>query len=161
MTASKLRKLTINHALFSLAFDRDVPFHDLYPQSAFLDRKSGEIHWVYEEDKNAEMEAGIPAEENRAIRERIEATPDRYLEIRGLDHGDHHEILRAFLNSDWTDDEETWSRARNAYSGSIGRWKRSVADRTIIHAYYAFCDSRMKQMAEEFLRNHGIDPQWT
>ena len=160
MTRSKLRNLTIDHTLFSMAFDRDVPFHDIYLQSAYLDRESGEIYWVYEKDENAEMEAGIPAEENRAIRERIEATPDRYLEIPGLDHADHHDILRAFLRSDWTDDEEMWRRAHNAYSGSIGGWKRSVADRTIIHAYYAFRDSRMKEMAEEFLRDHGIEPQW-
>ena len=97
MTRSKLRNLTIDHTLFSMAFDRDVPFHDIYLQSAYLDRESGEIYWVYEKDENAEMEAGIPAEENRAIRERIEATPDRYLEIPELDHADHHDILRAFL----------------------------------------------------------------
>jgi len=32
----------------------------------------------------------MPAEENREERERIEAEPDRYLEIPGLDYGDAH-----------------------------------------------------------------------
>ena len=132
----------------------------MYPQSAYLDRETGEIYWVYEEDKYAEMEAGVPAEENRALRERIESAPEQYLEIPGLGHGEHHQILRAFLESDWTDDEALRNSALHAYCGSIGRWKKSVADRTVIHAYYAFRDSRMKQMAEKFLRDHGIDPQW-
>lgn len=160
MTPTKLRKLTIDHVLFSMAFDRDAQFHEAYPQSAFVDRESGEVLWVCEDDEHARMEAGIPAEENRARREGIEAAPDRYLEIPSLDHGDHHEILRAFLKSDWTDDEKTRSLAFNAYSGSIGRWKKSVGDRTIVHAYYDFCERKMKQMADEFLRAHGIEPLW-
>jgi hypothetical protein len=41
-------------------------------------------HYIYEEDENAEMEAGVPAEENRAIRERIQATPNRYLKFQNL-----------------------------------------------------------------------------
>jgi hypothetical protein len=64
------------------------------------------------------------------------------------------------LISDWTEDEALRNSALHAYSGSIDRWKKSVADRTVIHGYYAFRDSRMTQMAEDFLRDHGIDPQW-
>ena len=65
------------------------------------------------------MSAGIEPEENQALRERINASPERYLEIPGLSHGEYYGILKEFLNSDWTDDDELWQRAQDAYSGSI------------------------------------------
>jgi hypothetical protein len=54
-----MRVLAIDEMLFRQAFDRDVVFHDAYPQSAYLDRESGEIFWVYEVDEDAHMEVGI------------------------------------------------------------------------------------------------------
>ena len=59
-------------------------------QITYLDRRTGEVNWVYETDDGAYMEAGIPADENRQERERVVGNPDRYLKIPGLDHGDHH-----------------------------------------------------------------------
>ena len=156
-----MQVLAIDEMLFWQAFDRDVVFHDTYPQSAYLDRKSGEILWVYEEDEAAHMDVGIPPEENAAARRLVAAAADRYLEIPGLDHGDHHEILREFLASNWTDDEKLKSRARAAYFGSIGGWKEAVGDERVVHAFYDFRERRTKQMAEDFLRRHGIEPQWS
>ena len=72
------------------------------------------------------MEAGVRAEGNRAERQRVAAEPDRYLQIPELKHGDHHDILRRFLRSNWTDDRALRRRAAVAYSGSIERWKRDV-----------------------------------
>jgi uncharacterized protein involved in copper resistance len=155
-----MRSVQINRALFIHAFERDVDYHDEYPQSVYLDVEKGVVIWVFEEDEDADMAAGIPTEENRALRERIDATPDRYLEIPGLDHGVHHDILREFLNSDWTEDKELRSRARQAYSGSIGRWIRTIDRRDIVHAYYDFRDSKVEEMVEEFLREHDIHPLW-
>jgi len=143
-----------------MAFDRDAIFHDTYPQYAYLDLETGEMVWVFEEDQHAEDVAGIAAEENAALRERVEAEPGRFLEVPGLDHGDHHDVLRQFLKSNWTDDKERWSQVWDAYSGSIGRWKRAVGDETVVHAYYAFCERRMQEMADEFLREKGIEPVW-
>ena len=160
MSDSKVRKVTIDQACFRLAFDRDVGFHDAYPLSTYLDLDTGEIIWVYEDDENAYWEMGIPADNNRAKRECIEAAADRYLEIPGLDHGDHHEILRKFLDSDWTEDEETRSEARNAYFGSIGGWKKSLDDERIVYTFYDFRDRKTEQLAEEFLRKNGIEPEW-
>ena len=100
------RKLAIDRSLFTMAFGRDVDYHDIVPQLTYLDGNSGDIIWVYETDDDAYMEAGIPAAENREERERVAAEPDRYLEIPGLDHDDHHRILKRFLRSGWTDDEE-------------------------------------------------------
>ncbi len=126
----------------------------------YLDRDTGEILWVYEDDEDAETIAGVPTEENREMREAIEAAPSRYLEIPGVDHGDHHDILRSFLRSSWTDDEAARERAYGAYRGSIGRWKDAVDDRDVIHAYYRFQEQRVLEIGEEFLRDNGIEPEW-
>ena len=160
MNDSKLRTVTIDLTLFSLAFDRDVDFHDTYPTFTYLDLKTGDVIWVYEDDEGAYMEAGISTDDNRATRERVESMPERYLEIPGLDHGDHHDILREFLDSDWTADEQQQAKARNAYFGSIGGWKESVDDDSIVHAFHNFRDRKTKKMAEDFLREHGIQPDW-
>lgn len=155
-----MQELTIDETLFRMAFDRDVVFHDSCPQMTYLDRQTGEILWVFEEDEDAHMEAGISPAENKAIRQRVTASPDRYLEIPGLDHGDHHDILQQFIASDWTDDEEAKSNAQDAYFGSIGGWKKSVEDEGAIHAFYDFRDRRTQQLAEAFLCQHGIKPCW-
>ena len=146
--------------LFMMAFGRDVDFHDACPQSTYLDRCTGEIVWLYEDDDDAYGEVGIPPEENCKGRERIAAEPERYLEIPGLDHGDHHDILRQFLRSDWTGDDARWRRAGEAYSGSIGRWKRDVRDEEAVHAFHAFQEEQIAKLAEEFLLENGVVPEW-
>ena len=142
------------------AFERDVDFHDEYPQSAYLDIETGEVIWVFEEDEDAEMAAGIEPEENLANIARIDASPGRYLEIPGRDHSEHHDILREFLNSAWTVDKELKSRAQQAYSGSIGRWIETIDSRDVVHAYYEFREKKIKQLMEEYLREHYIEPNW-
>ena len=150
----------IDRELFLMAFGRDVDFHDTYPQVVYLDRKTGDVIWIYGSDHDAEMEVGIPAEENRREREAIETEPDRYLEIPGLDHDDHHRILRRFLLSDWTRDKERRQKAEDAYRGSIGKWKRDVGDEDAVDAFYAFRETEIVAMGEEFLRENGIEPIW-
>ena len=80
--------------------------------SIYLDLETGDIIWNYEDDEDAYMEARISTDDNRTTRERIESMPNRHREIPGLDHGDHHDILREFLDSDWTEDEEQHAKAR-------------------------------------------------
>lgn len=150
----------IDRRLFILAFGRDVDFHDACPQSTYLDRYTGEVVWLHEDDEDAYFEAGTPAEENRAERERVAVEPERYLNISGLDHGDHHDIIKRFLRSDWTDDDELWQSAAQAYSGSIGRWKRDVPDLRAVHAFHAFREESIIELAEEFLAENGIEPRW-
>lgn len=157
---SNLQKLSIDYAIFSMAFGRDVDFQDSNPQSTYLDRKNGDILWVYDDDEDASFEAGIPAEENRKLREQIKATPEQYLEIPGFSHGGHHKILREFLDSDWTEDKDEWNRVRNAYFGSIGGWKKSLDDENVAYIFYDFRDRRVQQLAERFLLEHGIEPLW-
>ena len=57
-------------------------------------------------------------------------------------------------------DGELWKSAYDAYSGSIGRWIDAVGDRNVVHSYYNFRDSKIKEIAEEFLQEHGIKPLW-
>ena len=59
---------SIDRDLFLMAFGRDVDYHDIGPQLVYLDRTTGDIAWLYETDNDAEMEVGIPAEENRQER---------------------------------------------------------------------------------------------
>ncbi len=48
----------------------------------------------------------------------------------------------------------------DAYSGPIGRWIEAVGDRNVVHSYYDFRESKIKEMAKEFLKKHGIKPLW-
>ena len=155
-----MRKILVDELMFIHAFERDVDFHDHFPQSTYLDLKTGEVVWIFEEGDDAELQVGIEPEENAALKEKINTSPKRYLLIPGRDHGEHHEILRDFLNSHWTDDEELCLRVQNAYTGSIGRWIEEVNDREVIHAYYGFRDRKIKELAEEFFKEHCIQPVW-
>ena len=158
---SAIRKVRIDECLFLAVFGGEFDSQDIYPQSVQLDLETGELLWVYDEDQDAEMMTGIPPEENAAVRRRVDACPERYLEVPEPDHGEHHEILREFLYSDWTDDADVRRRAQRAYSGSIGKWKRAVNDEAVVHAYHDFCERAIKDRAEEFLREHGVEAQWT
>jgi hypothetical protein len=133
-----MQKLTIDEMMFLGAFGRDADYQDAHPQSAHLDRGTGDIAWVYDSERGAD-EAGIAPEENERMREVIAATPDQYLIIPGRTHDQHHDILQEFLDSDWTPDEEARRSARNAYHRSIGLWLKSAEDRAI-DAYYFYRD---------------------
>ena len=155
-----MQTLAIDRELFMMAFGRDIDYHDSLPQGTWLDRSTGEVLWFYECDADAFFEVGMPARENREERERVEAEPERYLEIPGLGHGEHHGILREFLRSDWTGDEARLLRADAAYSGSIGRWMRDVGDEGAVRAFREYREARIAAMAEEFLRENGVVPGW-
>ena len=155
-----MQSLTIDAGVFIEAFARDLTFNDEYPYSEYLDLKSGDILRICDDDEDAEIWEGIPAEENAALRQSVVDNPDGYLEIPGLDHSEHHEILKEFLASDWTDDENLKSWAEKAYSRSIKRWKEKVDDDSAVNAYYNFRECKTTQMAEDYLRSHGVEPQW-
>ena len=145
--------------MFMDAFERDEDFEQ-YSQSTHLDLETGKIVWVFDEDDDAEMWAGISSVENAAIREQVEAAPEGYLEIRGRNHGEHHDILREFLTSNWTDDEALRKQAYDAYSGSIGGWKEAVGNQDVVDSYYEFREQKIKELAEAFLNEHDIQPIW-
>ena len=157
-----LTRLKIDQYIFKMAFDRDVDYEqdDLTPNHAYLDKESGEIHWIYETDEDADF-GGISSAENRATRELVKSAPERFIEIPGRDHGDHHDILKEFLNSEWTDDEGEREKVQAAYFGSIGGWKEAVDDESIAHTFEDFRDNRLTELAEGFLREHEILPDWS
>jgi hypothetical protein len=154
------RKVPIDEFLLLDAFGRDVDFHDAYPQSVYLNIETGELLWLWQDDEDASMDGGIPPEENAAIRQNIETSPASYLEIPGRDHGEHHEILKDFLDSNWTDDDDARLMARSAYFRSIGGWIKGVNNDQAGSAYYDFRDHAIKSRAEQFLNEHGIEPLW-
>lgn len=151
---------TIDKIMFIDAFEHGVDGRLDYARLAYLDRNTGQVLWLYEQDEHALDEANIPMEVNREGWKRIVADRERYLAIGSLHHGDEHDILRRFLRSNWTDDDARRERAREAYSGSIGRWKRHVRDAEAVRAYFAFQEEQVISLAEEFLRENGIEPQW-
>ena len=104
-----------------------------------IDRHTGDVVWLYDCD------------DNREGRERVAAEPERYLEIPGRDHGEHHEILLQFLRSDWTDNDACKQRAAEAYFGSIGEWKRDVRDEEVVHAFRAFRKAEVAKRAKELM----------
>jgi hypothetical protein len=150
--------LRIDKMLFIMAFERDVDYEDP-PQEAYLDLVSGGIEWLIEEEINTEL-FGINAAENKAQRDCINGNLDRFLLIPGLSHDDHHDILRSFLASNWTNDNRQRVTAQNAYTGSIGRWKKTVADPIIIRAFQQFRDRKIVELAEEFLAQNKVKVEW-
>jgi hypothetical protein len=152
--------LVIDKAQFMQAFGRDLYHDDESSPLTYLDRKTGDVIWVFQNDEDAELEYGpLVGRDNEAVRRRVAAEPERYLLLPGLEHGEHHQILKDFVNSDWTEDEEERKAAKHHYFPSIGGWKNSVDGRT----WNAFLDVRDRQTtlkAEEFLRQNGIEPDW-
>ncbi len=57
--------MTIDRTVFMMAFGRDVDYQDSVPQRTYLDRRTGDVLWLYECDDDAYWEVGIPAGENR------------------------------------------------------------------------------------------------
>ena len=158
-----MRKIDINEDDFVRAYRRDVDYEDLYQQSTYLDLNTGHVLWVYDDDEDASFDLGIPAEENKEHREHIESEPDNFLEISGYSHGGHHGLLQEFIDSDWTSDEQEKSKARKAYFGSIGGWKKTLIeseDYYIIDCFYHFRDLKVRQSAKDFLLKNNIDPGW-
>ena len=154
-----LKRLELGHG-FIEAFGRDLFYQDLNVESSYLDTETGEIIWIYKDGEDAELPSEIPEEENTANQKRVKDNPERYLEVKGLDHGEHHGILFEFLDSEWTEDEELRRKANDAYSGSIGRWKEDVNDDDAVRSYCDYRDHIIESMAEEFLRKNGIEPVW-
>ena len=143
-----------------MEFGSAVDYHDSLPQRTWLDRSTGDVLWLYECEEDAFFKVGIPAGENQEERERVEAKPERYLEIPGLGTGEHHVIFREFLRSDWTNDEACRRRADVANIGSIGRWMSDISDEEAVRAFREDQEARIAAMAEEFLRENGIVPSW-
>lgn len=159
MDSEKKQKCKINRIDFMSAFEHYLDETLQEQPDPYLDLETGEVVWIYEDDEVA-RDIINEAEENAKLRDQIYENSERYLRIESLDYNDHRDALTAFLSSDWTADDRKWQFARNAYSGAIGRWKRAVNDRDIVHAYYDYLETWAFERAGEFLAENGVEPEW-
>ncbi|MGZ8212459.1 MAG: hypothetical protein ACXWUH_18295 [Burkholderiales bacterium] len=153
--ADPVKPRRIDRKRFMLAFNRDARFHDRFPQTVYLDRETGDVLWVYQNDEEAEAE-GVRGGLNDEHRAQIASAPERYLEIPGRTHDEHHQILRDFLESDWTGDEHEKALASSAYSQSIGGWLSTVENEEAVRAYFEYKETTLRAMAQQFLRHSRI-----
>lgn len=154
-----MKILALEHGQFFSIFGRDTDYHDPYPVNAYLDKESGELLWVYEKDFDALM-TGVGEENNKAMREIVATQKSRYLEIVGLNHGDHHDILQEFIGTKWCDNEADLLAARSAYFGSIGAWLKTMASSPAKEGYFRYKDEKVIELGEQYLRRDGIEPIW-
>lgn len=159
--------ITIDWAQFNLAFDIDEQYHNPYFIDRYLNKNSGEILFIYEDDSAAAMDGG-DALENKKMRDLLKEDPDDYLEIVGRSHGGSHEILQEFLESPWTDDKKLKLDVISLYHGSIGGWIENVRKdsdlekdpETIIEAYQKYKNDTIEREKDTFLKRNGIKYKW-
>ena len=152
-----MKKLKIDKTLFSMAFNIDEDYQP-YPDEAYLCKETGEV--LFLPDEMSEYYDSSCDENHEAVAK----NPDRYLQIPGKSHGEHHEILKDFLSSIEKSDSFSESEikyAKDSYYGakSIGLWKKQVSE----EMYYAYTDFREKVLeteAEKWLRKNGIEVEW-
>jgi len=49
------RKLAIDRSDFITAFGRDADYHHMGPEFTYLDRRTGDLIWLYEDDEDFYM----------------------------------------------------------------------------------------------------------
>jgi hypothetical protein len=157
--------IKIDQAKFMVAFAADGDYHaEVGAIKTYLDRKNGALLTALADLASARVNFGDSAVEdfleNAAD---VERAPGRYLEVPPMSHGQHHEVIRAFLDSQWNHGQERRNHALNVYypRRSIGCWLREVGDQETIDLYRAFKEEEELRLAEEFLRREGVvDFQW-
>jgi hypothetical protein len=152
-----MKQVTINEDVFFTGFGRDMGA-DAYPRNFYLDLESGNIIIVWDKDDHSSCE-GQPEDANRANRASVAASPKRYVLMPGCTHGQHHKILQAFLDSDWTDDEHRKAAASAMYNNSIGSWVRDVNEDTL-EGFRDFRTQAIGTMATAFFKEHSINFKW-
>ena len=156
-----LRRVMVNYGQFMSSYCRDERLVE--PWTAFLNVKSGDIHWVYENDEDAAEIMGSAhdgAQDNADLRAEILRSPDRFVEIPVIEHSERCGMLGEFLSSDWTDDGYAKQRAKEADQRSIRRWVSDVDDDETVDAFRTFQANAIQASAEDFLRDHGIEADW-
>ncbi len=137
--------------------DRD---YDVCDCSYYLDIENGTVIVIDSEFEQDETiwngDSWISVDSMKQV---IEENGDRFIEITGLSHSDHHDILWKFIQSNWTDDEEYLQKAREAYFGSIGGWKKEIGyDEYILNNWEVFKEEEILRRALKFFHDHQIEP---
>ena len=129
-----MKSFHINESLLREAFLQDDKYYDDYETKVYLNKTTGEVHWIFESDEEAEK-GGQSKANNKKLKQSVKRDPHLWIEIPRLTHEEHHIILQNFLNSKWTDDKSALSKARRAYVDSIGKWRNSVD----VDSWESFC----------------------
>lgn len=154
-----MRQLPVDMTQLEIAMEMDPDSMIEGEQEPYLDVQTGEVVWVWESDEAFADTMNEPAESNARLREAVDADPDRFVFIEALDVADDNETLADFLGSDWTEDDALHRRASEAYTGSVGRWKRAIGhDAAILDAWRAYEDGAVRRRALALLAEHGIEP---
>ena len=158
--------IDISMRMFMSAFGADVDYHvSAMTTRTYLDRTNGELLFTTEDFAQASAELGSSAaQEMRKNLTIAKRDPTRYLLIKTMSHGDHHDVLQEFLASKWSQDEARRSHVQGVYyaTKSIGYWLKSVDDDDAIGAYLAFAEQVRVERVEDFLHRNGVtDFQWT
>jgi hypothetical protein len=155
-----MKNLAVDYGQFFAAFGRDLD-REVPEQTTYLDLNTGWVVFVYNDDEGGVAEYGIQPDENRRMKALVRQDPGRYLEIPGMSHGEHHNILEEFLDSDWSADEHARNAAADAYARrrSFGDFKRRTSPETV-QAFNAHRSDTMETEAVSFLRKHGVDVRW-
>jgi hypothetical protein len=150
------RELSIRHSDFDIAWSYD-PFD--VECFAFLDLESGDIVFVYEDDKEAASIGDDPAE-NARNRELVSSNPTQFVPIEATDDPG---CLFNFINSNWTDDKALRDKATDCYRRNNGQYRawKDNAPSEAVEAFHTFDEKRKERAKEDFLAEHGIKPVWT
>ena len=121
--------------------------HVAYVFCIYVDRNSGQIHILYDDDEDAECE-GLPDGENRQLREQINASLDDFVAIPFPTHGMAHQWFQDFSGlSDVT------------YVGSIGASLKQHGGDAIRQDWQEYFDLRVGEYVEIKLRDAGVNPE--
>ena len=113
---------------------------------------------MFDSDKQAEV-VGISVRENKRTRKYIEASPERYLALPRLTQRFMNKMIRAFIDSEWTDDVELRAFARLAYDGSVNRWKKRLSSEILL-VFDLYEIRYLLPTVADFLRAHAVEPKW-
>jgi hypothetical protein len=94
-------------------------------------------------------------------KEMIDENPEKYLRIPTMSHGDHHAVIRDFLESDWTINTELKDRIRDVDypRKSIDAWLKEVRA-SAAEKYFEYRSAATEACAEKFFRENGVEFKW-
>ena len=120
---------------------------------------STQVIYTAEDVEQIELQFGQEiANDYRRNQDIIKHNPEHYLRIESMSHGQHHEVIQEFLESDWTTDIDRHTAASRVYypRKSIGCWLREVKDEEAIESYQRFKAVANLKRAENYLRQNGV-----
>lgn len=159
-----MKKLSIDLALFMMTFAADEDYYvECRAHETYLNKRTGELMMVSVDNNTvATLYGKVAAADIKKNLRKLRASPNNYLRIPSMSHGEYHDLLQEFLGTSWTSDTVAHNSASTVYyeRRSIGYWLNHVHDDNAISRYREYKDAASQQHAEQFLRNNRIDFEW-